>query len=286
MNVGEGAGQYLSEMSSSDFPTDQRQENIAVFVTARLGSSRLPGKVLADIEGRPALWYILDRMNLPTLPNLRVLNTSSNPNDDPLVEFAELNGWKWFRGDEEDVIARHLGSATQYDVDFFVNVEGDSPFCSYEHVDLIIRRYQETNADYISCHGLPLGGAPIGVKVSALRDVCARKGETKTQGWGKYFVQSGLYQTERLDAEESLNRPHYRVTLDYPEDLEFFRAVVKAMDPGHNTALNIRDIVAYLDEHPETAGINQARSEEYWARFNREHGAFTMSKEPEAPAKS
>jgi spore coat polysaccharide biosynthesis protein SpsF len=258
--------------------------NTAVFVTARLGSSRLPGKVLADIGGRPSLWYILDRMSRPKLPNLRVVCTSTNPEDGEIAEFAGKNGWEVFRGDAEDVLVRHLGAAIQFGVEFFVDVEGDSPFCSADHVDLILERFIQTNADYISCDGLPLGGAPIGVKVSALQDVCARKGETNTQGWGKYFVQSGLYHTERLCADADLHRPQYRMTLDYPEDLEFFRTTVRQLDPHHETALDLREIVAFLDSHPEVVAINQALSDEYWARFQREHGAYTMKSDGNTPA--
>ena len=232
-----------------------------------------------DIEGRPALWYPLDRMKRTDLPNLRVLCTTTSPEDTQLVEFADCQGWAVFRGDEEDVLKRYLDAATHFGVDFFVNVDGDDLFCSNEYVDLVIERFRETNADYISCEGLPFGGAPIGVKVSALRDVCSRKGEADTQGWGKYFVQSGLYHVESVKAEEDLTRPEYRMTLDYPEDLEFFKATVRQLDPRHEGALSMPQVIAFLDAHPEVPELNKKMNEEYWARFNEKHGAFTMKAE-------
>jgi cyclase len=253
-----------------------RTARTAIFVTARLQSSRLPRKMLTDIEGHAALWYVLDRMKQPGLPDVRVVCTSTNAEDDEIAALAESQGWEVFRGNEEDVLERYLGAANQFDIDFFVNVDGDDLFCDADYVDKLIERYRQTNADYIHCNGLPLGGAPIGVKTEALREVCARKAETETQGWGKYFVRSGLFKTKEIEVEEDVRRPHYRMTLDYPEDLEFFRAVVRGVDPAHTGRLDLRDVVSFLDKHPEVAAISEQVNTEYWERFNREHGEFTM----------
>ncbi len=249
----------------------------AIFVPARLGSSRLPEKMMADICGQPALWYPLDGMTKATLPDLKVVCTSTNAEDDRIAEYAESQSWLVFRGDEEDVLKRYLDAASLFEIEFFVNVDGDDLFCAADYVDRIIERFLETDADYICCEGLPFGGAPIGVRVSALRDVCARKGEADTQGWGKYFVQSGLYKVETISADPSVRRPDYRMTLDYPEDLEFFRRTVQAIDPEHLSFLTMTEIVAFLDDHPEVVAVSQRVSEEYWARFNREHGTFTLT---------
>ena len=183
-----------------------------ILIPARLGSSRLPNKMLTDICGRPALWYPLDRMTAAYKPDLKIVCTSENAADDRIAEFAESQGWLVFRGDEEDVLKRYLGAASLFELEFFVNVDGDDLFCSAEYVDRIIERYYETDADYICCEGLPFGGAPIGVKVSALLDVCRRKGEADTQGWGKYFVQSGDYKVETIQADFHVRRPDYRMT--------------------------------------------------------------------------
>jgi len=248
----------------------------AIFVTARISSSRLPRKMLTEIEGRPALWYVLERMKTPNLPEMRVVCTSTNLTDTQLADYAESQGWQVFRGDEEDVLQRYLQAATHFGVDFFVNIDGDDLFCDPEYVDKIIERYRQTNASYIHCQGLPFGGAPSGVKVEALREVCARKEETKTQGWGKYFLKSGFFKTEEIQADEDVCRPLYRMTLDYPEDLEFFRAVVGALDPEHKGRLSMREVVQFLDSHPGVAAISEKVTEEYWERFNREHGQFSM----------
>ncbi len=252
----------------------------AIFTPARLHSSRLPGKMLLDIEGRPALWYVLDRMKMTKHPDLRVVCTSTNKADQEIVRFAESQGWLTFCGDEEDVLQRYLRAAEKFGVDFMVNVDGDDLFCSEEYVDRIIERYREIAADYIQCDGLPFGGAPTGVKIEALREVCARKADTDTQGWGKYFTQSGLFKVETIPAGGDVGRPDYRMSLDYPEDAEFFRTVVRALDPAHQHRLRLVDVVTFLDAHPEVATISQKVGAQYWERFRREHGAFRMDLKP------
>lgn len=249
---------------------------IAIMMPAHLASTRLPRKMLTDIAGWPALRYPLERMKMPARPDCRILCTTVNPDDDEIVELGKACEWDIFRGSEIDVLSRYLGAAESFDVEFMVNVDGDDLFCSQEYVDRIIEQFQKSEADYISCEGLPFGGAPIGVKIRALRDVCERKGEDKTEGWGKYFLQSGQFHVETLQADERVRRPQYRMSLDYPEDLEFFRKTVESLDPGHRTSLSLPEIVTFLDAHPEVAAISQVMMEEYMTRFHREHGAFTM----------
>jgi spore coat polysaccharide biosynthesis protein SpsF len=262
-------------INMAEWETDWRAQRSAIFVTARTRSSRLPRKMLTDIEGRPALWYVLERMKDARQPDLRIVCTSTNTDDDEIVDYAQSQGWQVFRGHEADVLERYLQAAEHHGVDFFVNVDGDDLFCDPEYVDRIIERYREVHADYIYCTGLPFGGAPTGVKTAALREVCARKQETDTQGWGKYFLRSGLFKAEEILADESVTRPQYRMSLDYPEDLEFFRATIKALDPRHEGHLSMREVIEFLDGHPEITALSQKVSEQYWERFNREHGQFS-----------
>jgi spore coat polysaccharide biosynthesis protein SpsF len=252
----------------------------AIVTPARLHSSRLPRKMLLDIEGRPALWYVLDRMKMAKLPDLRIVCTSTNAADMEIAKVAEEQEWLTFCGDEEDVLQRYLETAQRFGIAFMVNVDGDDLFCSEEYVDRIIERYRETDADYIQCRGLPFGGAPIGVKISALQKVCELKEDTNTQGWGKYFSESRLFRVETIDADGPVNRPEYRMTLDYPEDLEFFRTTIRMVDPSHQRRLRLAEVVDFLDSHPEVAAISQQVSEQYWERFRREHGSYHMRSAP------
>lgn len=247
---------------------------IAIIVPARTHSSRLDRKMFTEIQGRPAIWYVLHRMSAPRLPDMRVVCTSYHRDDDPIASFAQDSGWLVFRGSEEDVLQRYLAAATQFGVDLMVNVDGDDLFCHTGAVDAIIERYRTSHADLIRFDGLPFGGTPTGIKVEALRDVCSWKEESNTQGWAKYFTASGLYQVDTLVPEPGLHRPRYRMTLDYPEDVKFFEALVAELDRTYQGSLDLADAIAVLDAHPEIAAISDAVTERYWQRFEREHGSF------------
>ena len=244
---------------------------VGLVVTARLRSSRLPQKMLLDICGRPALWYPLTRMRRPTSPHVRIVCTTSSIEDDRIAEYAAGLGWETFRGDDEDVLARYAAACDHYGLDLLVNVDGDDLFCDDASVDPLVERYRATGADLIRWEGLPFGGAPTAIRSEAVRDVVAWKRERMSQGWAKYFVDSGRYRVETLNAPDGVRRPSYRLTLDYQEDLVFFRQLVGQL-PAPDTGL--REIVALLDQDPALVAVAAQVSDRYWERFEREHGTF------------
>lgn len=247
---------------------------VALVVTARMRSSRLERKMTADLGGRGALEYLLLRLRAARAPDLRIVCTTVDAEDARIAEIAARSGWLSFRGDEEDLLRRYADAARLHGIDFLVNVDGDDLFCATEEVDAMACRARAGGVDFLSAEGLPFGGAPVGVAAEALFDVCGWKRERETQGWGKYFTRSGRYRTETRVAPPALRRPDYRMTLDYPEDLEFFRTVAARLDPALSGALSLFEVVRFLDAHPAVAAMSAAVTERYWERFRAQHGAF------------
>ena len=106
-------------------------EPALVIVQARMGSSRFPGKSLAEIEGRPILWYLFRQLSFCGVPILPILATTDQPLDDPLAAYAHSQGWKVFRGSEGDVLARYHDAALAFgatDKTVIVRVTGDDIF--------------------------------------------------------------------------------------------------------------------------------------------------------------
>lgn len=238
----------------------------AVFITVRMKSTRLPRKALLDIQGRTAIEHLIDRAKTARLPDLVVLCTSTHPEDEVLVGVAERNRIGAFRGSPDDKLDRYLQAAKKYGVDFIVNVDGDDILCDPELIDRTVEHFRKTNADYIAWSGLPVGAAPTGIKVEALEKVCQLKAETDTEVWGGYFTDTGLFRVERLEASGDLKHPEFRMTLDYPEDLEFFRAVFKKLYKLGKIA-PLRDIVELLEQNPEITKINQKVQKAYEERL-------------------
>lgn len=238
----------------------------ATFVTARVGSSRLSGKVLSDIGGRPALDRLVERVSLARFPELVVLCTTTEPEDDVLEAAGTRLGIEVHRGSVEDILDRWHSAAQRFDVDLVVNCDADDVFCDPVHIDRVFQRHVETAADYITCVGLPFGTAPTGMSAEALRRICAAKVDTNTEGQGRFFADPEFASTAEVKAPDSLLLESARMTLDYPEDLEFFRAVAAELDrPGE--VFSLQEIVDLLRNRPDIVAINAGRQAEYWERF-------------------
>lgn len=228
----------------------------AIFLSVRDKATRLPGKVLLEIKGKPVIEHLIDRLKKARIPDIIVMTTSTHPDDTRLVEIAERNRIEWFRGSEDDKLQRYLDAADKYAVDFIAVVDGDDIFCDPVFIDRVIEAFLETGADYIICEGLPLGVTSFGVRLEALRKICSLKAETDTEVCRGYFAETGLFNTLSLEVEEQYRRPYLRMTLDYPEDFAFFAAVFeKLYRPGEVFSLN--EIIQLLDRHPEIVALNR-----------------------------
>jgi spore coat polysaccharide biosynthesis protein SpsF len=226
-------------------------------ITARLKSTRLPLKLLQPVENRPIFSHMLDRLKLANRVDQIIVCTSTNPQDDPLIELAEAEGVAWFRGDEDDVVKRLSDAATAFNLDYILSITADCPFSDPGYADRIVEAYLETNADLIRALTLPHGAFSYGVKPEAFRKIVEIKDQTNTEVWGRYFTDTDLFQVYDLAIENGLHRqPGLRMTLDYPADLEFFKAVFAHLyRPGKVFTLD--EILNFLRDHPEVVAINK-----------------------------
>lgn len=242
----------------------------AIVITARIGSSRLPRKILADLGGVTVLESLIQRLRCAKRPDLLIVATTVEPEDDELQNVARQLGAEVFRGETTDILERWRKAAVAHDIDLLVTCDGDDVFCDPVHVDAIVDAHERTGNEYITCSGLPFGTAPTGIARSGLERVCARKLDTDTEGQGRFFEVPGIVTHLELDTSESLHLPEARMTLDYPEDLTFFRAVMAALAPDPCPPLE--QIVRLLKDRPDIVAINAGLQAEYWRRFNARYG--------------
>ena len=139
---------------------------VTAVVQARMGSTRLPGKVLADLGGRPQLAVLLERLAGAAVDEV-VVATSDRPGDDPVAALARTLGRPVFRGSEADVLGRFAGAAAAYGADDVVRITADCPFTDPEIVDAVVARHRATGADYTS--NTLLRTFPDGLDVEVLR---------------------------------------------------------------------------------------------------------------------
>ena len=134
-------------MSITPEPSDHLR--VVAVIQARMGSTRLPGKVLKPIAGKPLLWHIVHRLKRSQFIEKIAIATSTNPRDDAIVEFGRENGVAVMRGPEDDVLARFARAAELLDADIIVRVSADAPFVDAGFIDHLVAALIEQNGDYV-----------------------------------------------------------------------------------------------------------------------------------------
>ena len=238
-------------------------------VTARLKSTRLTRKLLREVGGRPIVAHMLDRLKLARRVDEIVVCTSTNPQDDDLETLAAREQVACFRGDHDDVLARLEAAAAAHGADYILNITGDCPLVDPAYADRVVAAFDRTDADLIRALDLPHGTYSYGIKPAALRKVLAIKDSRDSEAWGGYFTDTDLFDVYDLPVDARHRRPSLRMTLDYAEDLEFFRAVFGALQrPGATFTLD--EILDFLDAHPEVVSLNKHRAPDYQSRYARQ----------------
>jgi spore coat polysaccharide biosynthesis protein SpsF (cytidylyltransferase family) len=231
----------------------------AVIVQARMGSARLPGKVMMDLAGKPVLAYVLDRCDRIPGIDVVVCAIPDTAENDCLVPVIEGCGATLFRGSERDVLARYVGAAAAVNADVVVRVTADCPLIDPEICGDVIELRKAKNADYASNvhpRTYPQGLDCEVFTFEALQhwERVSREGRehvTTTLAEAKPVIMANL-ESERYHRSRYLS--DQRWTLDYPEDLEFLRAVFAIRVPRR-----MGDVFDILSEHPEIERINECR---------------------------
>jgi spore coat polysaccharide biosynthesis protein SpsF len=208
---------------------------IGAIILARIDSQRLPGKALADVEGRPLLWYILERFAAdPSMPV--VLATSDRSVDDPLVEAASKLELKVFRGSADDVAGRFAAAARANGLDAAFRVNGDSPFLDDSLLREARRLYLTGDADLVT--NLRPRTYPYGVSVELVRIAALEASLEEADADDREHVTRTLYRLLPPDRIASIidgsqppdgPRTQIRLTIDDAADLAAFRAFVQSL---------------------------------------------------------
>jgi spore coat polysaccharide biosynthesis protein SpsF len=236
----------------------------AVFITVRSDSSRLPNKALMKMLGRSTIEMVILRAKQVREVDDVILCTTERSLDDEIVNIAEKQGIKYFRGSLEDKLSRWHLAAKKHHIDFFATMDGDDLLCDPELIDVAVRQMERGGCDYVRApQGLICGSFTYCIKVSALEKACSIKDTQDTEMMWVYFEDTGLFKVSNLDVKDSIFfSDSIRLTLDYPEDFAFFTTIFEHFDCLNND-VPLREIVSFLNNHPEIVSINSARQKDY-----------------------
>jgi spore coat polysaccharide biosynthesis protein SpsF len=235
---------------------------IVATIEARMASSRLPGKVMAEASGKPMLELMIERLRfVPELEEI-VVATTTNRSDDVVAELAARIGAGCWRGSEDDVLARVLDAAQAHAADIIVELTGDCPLVDPAIVSRVIGHHRQSGADYVSnClqQTYPLGMETQVFSTSVLADAARRTDDPEDREHVSLFIyrHPEIFSIADVKAPPAECRPELRLTLDTKEDLAVIRSVFDAFSARPRN-FSLAEIVDYLDTHPEIAAMNAA----------------------------
>ncbi len=249
------------------------------FISARIDSSRLPQKALLSIRGKKVLEHVIDRAKLVKKADLVVLCTSWRPKDRVLADLAKKQGIKCFRGPLGNMFVRWLGAAEKFGVDYFVTFDGDDLFCEPELMDAALDQVISGEVDFVKIPAnLICGASAYAVSRQALKKVC-QMDHSKSMEMHRWLTTAmpALFKIKEL----RVTNPKFfdkkiRLTLDYQEDLDFFKKIFEEFNTNVNN-ISLEKIVKLISQKPELARINWFRQEDYSKNQKKNMEKFKIS---------
>ena len=234
-----------------------KEQRIFAIIQARMGSSRLPGKVLKELCGRPMLDHIVRRAGQTEGITSLMIATSAQREDDPIAAFAGNAGIPCFRGSEEDVLARYWGAAKALGAeneDVIVRLTADNPLVDPQVLRELLDYFRKCPYAYASTSGYPLG---LGAEVFTFQAL-EEAHRTAKAPHEREHVTPYMYRDPdrvgRLVSPEDISG--LRFTVDTPEDFAFVEAVYRELYHGEHD-FYLRDILKFLERNPSVRDINR-----------------------------
>lgn len=229
-----------------------------VILQARMTSSRLPGKVMKEINGLPMIYWQIKRILRSKAVDDLVVATSTDVTDDVLAEYLEGIAVKVFRGDLNDVYSRYLQASLTYPHSALIRLTGDCPLVMPELIDQMVKKFYELDVDYLSNTLKPT--YPDGLDIEIIRSgVLKQLAAFKLNQKEKEHVTFGIYTRPKvfrcMNFENLKDCSSLRWTVDYQEDFDFVQKIFSRFQ-GIESEFTYEDLNKYLDLYPGIKSIN------------------------------
>lgn len=199
-----------------------------VILQARTGSTRLPGKAVKPILGKPMLWYTIETLKKSEAVDRIIMAIPENPADDILVEMAGQCGIDVFRGSESNVLERSYLAARQFPDDYYFRATGDNPIIDSENPDRSLAYLIAGGFDYVVERGMPLGTVVEAFSFDSI-ERAYKEGSSPEDiehvTW--YIKKSGKFNIKIFDCPLQYHFPELRLTVDYFEDFQRVQRIIE-----------------------------------------------------------
>lgn len=236
------------------------KEKPVIIVQARMGSTRLPGKSMMKIAGKPLIDWVIEGAGAVKNAKLLVVAIPDLSEDFPLVEHLEKLGVMIFRGAADDVLGRYHSAALEVGADPVIRVCGDNPLLAADYMDSMIEEHIAMEADIThNASEIPLGavGEVISMRALAKMNIEAVKPHQR-EHVTPYAYENAIYAEKfKIHATKAPRRisGNFRMTLDEDDDLEMFEKLFRVMK-NDGLAINFQNALGTLRAHPDIAAVN------------------------------
>lgn len=235
---------------------------IVAIVQARMGSSRFPGKVLADLAGRPLLAHVIVRAEATRGVDQVLVATTTCPADDAIVAFCQRLGVPVFRGSEADVLDRYYQAARSRGPDAVVRVTGDCPLLDPVVSGLVVARFRAGDVDYASNVHPPTYPDGLDAEVFTVDALARAWREARLPAEREHVTPYLWSHPEAFRCTSVTHHPNlstYRWTVDEPRDLERVRAIYDRVAGNEAPFFGMGEILRALEREPDVLAIPATR---------------------------
>lgn len=232
------------------------KERVVAIIQARMGSTRLPGKVLINIEKKPILEHIVDRLNAVDCIDKVVVATSVKYEDDAIVEFCREKNICYVRGSEENVLERFGMVSERYPADIYIRATGDNPMVDITLIKNMLEFFKEKKLSYSSYKKYPIGS---GVEIFS-SEALFKTLQNASKPYEFEHVTPYMYEQMNEGIEyyvSNIDESAIRMTVDTESDLRFTKEVFKRLYENNNF-FGISEIKALLVKEPSLGSINSS----------------------------
>ncbi|MCP3028398.1 cytidylyltransferase domain-containing protein [Halobacillus sp. A5] len=233
---------------------------VTAIIQARMGSTRLPGKVLKRVMDRPLLDFQLERIRMSALLDEIIIATTTKPEDDVLAEFAQNHSIQVYRGSEQDVLSRYFEAAQYYGADVIVRLTSDCPIIDAAVIDQVIQAFTKHKGTCKYASNTVARTYPRGMDTEVLSMPALKRCFDEARSLSeREHVTSYIHHhpdefsicSVRLKQDES----HHRWTVDTHEDFQLMKRMISHLYPN-NPHFTFEDALEVVKQYPEWALIN------------------------------
>ncbi|KFL16175.1 acylneuraminate cytidylyltransferase [Geobacillus stearothermophilus] len=233
---------------------------VAAIIQARMGSTRLPGKVLKKVLGKTLLEYQIERVKRAKTIDEIIIATTTKESDDPIVQLCQQLSIPYYRGSEEDVLSRYYEAATKFNVDVVVRLTSDCPIIDPNVIDKVVEHYLENKDRYDYVSNTLTRTYPRGLDTEVMSyEVLKRVHEEAKELVYREHVTAYIYhhpdQFRLCNVSNEKDESKHRWTVDTEEDFILIKNILETLYPI-NPLFTLEDVIRILQDKPEWVEIN------------------------------